>query len=180
MKNLTYRFICLYFVPIVALWGCVNESDSSRIKPGDRIPSFTVTGPYGNFSSTEFTGKGGLLVLFASYCSTCQSVLPQIELLWEASWDGELFALAALSRQGVYDETEDSVGDYWESNGYAMPYYLDYKGEVYYQFAKETIPRIYVVDKQGYVTFLSLGDGSITAGELAAELENALDIEIDL
>ncbi|MCC8035741.1 MAG: TlpA family protein disulfide reductase [Rikenellaceae bacterium] len=177
------RTIALFTVCCLAATlavSCVNEADSSRLKTGDAIPSFTVDGPYGTFSSSEYNGRGGLLLFFASYCSTCHRALPAAEQIWGASDSGNLFAFAALSRQGVYDETEDAVARYWQETGFTMPYYLDFDGEVYYRFARETIPRICVIDKGGRIAYMSVGNGDITAEEIARELEKALGVEIDI
>lgn len=169
-------------VVVVALYAasCVKESEGNILKTGDTIPSFTVDGPWGTFSSTAFAGNGGVLVFFASYCSTCQAVMPEIERIWESSREGSLFTVAALSRQNVYGEDEQSVADYWARAGYSIPYYLDIDGDIYYRFAKETIPRVYVINKDRKITYMSVGDSTLKAEEIAKAIEQALGTYPDI
>ncbi|MCC8018811.1 MAG: TlpA family protein disulfide reductase [Rikenellaceae bacterium] len=168
-------------VVIIAVTACVNESNDgdSIITEGDTIPAFSVSGPYGTVSSGDFDGRGGIILLFASYCDSCRELLPEIEKLWDASDNGTIFTFAALSRQ-TEPETPETVAAYWQECGYTMPYYLDTGGEVYYRFAGQWIPRVYVVGSDRRVTYMSVSNSKLTAREIADEIEKALGITIDL
>ncbi len=171
----------LFTIILIASSACVKESrdGDSIITEGDRIPAFTVSGPQGTVSSGDFAGRGGLILLFASYCDSCRELLPEIQKLWDASNGGTIFAFAALSRQ-TDPETPETVASYWQEQGYTIPYGLDTGGDVYYRFAGQWIPRVYVVDADRRVTYMSVSDSKLTAREIADRIETALGITVTL
>jgi peroxiredoxin len=144
-----------------------NQTDkSSIVKIGDKIPSFTVPGIDGEFSSSEFIGKKSILVFFQTTCPDCQRELPVIEQLWNSVKNDDGILVVTIARA----QTEATVGAYWASEGFTMPWYYDIDKSVYSLFADSYVPRIYVIDSSGTVRWMAVE----RLGKTAAELEQIL------
>lgn len=157
------------FIAILSIlfFSCIkdvnNDTTINYVNTGDQVPSFTVEDATGNlFNSNQLLGKQSLLVFFGTYCPDCKLVLPVIEEVWENMKNDSKFQLVAISRR----ETADTVSEYWKENQHTMPFYLDPKGEAFALFANNTIPRIYVINPDNKVVWMSVESLDLTAGQL--------------
>lgn len=157
------------FIAILSIlfFSCIkdenNDTTINYVNTGDQVPSFTVEDATGNlFNSDRFLGKQSLLVFFGSYCPDCKQVLPVIEEVWINMKNDSNFQLVAISRK----ETIDMVSEYWKENQFTMPFYLDQEGEAFALFANNTIPRIYVINPDNKVVWMSVESLNLTASEL--------------
>lgn len=163
----------------LALVSCVKEEGNddpvvNYIGVGDPVPAFTVPGPSGEvFSSALFRGKRSLLLLFGSYCPDCQQEFPLIEEVWRQVKNDPGVRLVAISR----GESARAVSDYWASQGYTMPFYLDPDKSVFALFANSTIPRVYLIGPEGTVERMWVERLGISADELAAWLRQSAERE---
>lgn len=162
-----YKAFSFIAILSVLFFSCIkdenNDTTNNYVNTGDQVPSFTVEDATGNlFNSSQLLGKHSLLVFFGTYCLDCKLVLPIVEEVWENLNNDSKFQLVAISRR----ETADTVSEYWKENRFTMPYYLDQKGEAFALFANNTIPRIYVVNPDNKVVWMSVESLDLTAGEL--------------
>lgn len=156
---------------VAALWlsACVKDGDDDgrvidRVEVGDAVPAFSVQDPSGVFfSSASFQGKRSLLLLFGTYCPDCQREFPLIEQVWRQVKDDPGVLLVPVSR----GEAARTVSDYWASQGYTMPFYLDPDQSVFALFANNTIPRIYLIGPDGTVERMWVERLGASADELA-------------
>lgn len=161
-------------IVLLALCACVDEAgdngDGSRIKVGGAVPPFAISGPYGEIGSGDLAGRRTMMIFFASYCSDCRHTMGRIEQVWEYFEGDDNYLIAPISRQDG-DETSQSVAEYWAGAGFAMPYYLDAGRELYDQFASTTVPRIYIIDRQGRVEWMAVGEPEQSAQQLIELME---------
>ena len=137
------------------------------IEVGDRVPQFSAEGLDGtSFNSTSFTGKRSLLVLFVTTCPDCRRELPQIEWVRSQTKDNPNILMAAISRE----EEKSVVQDFWESEGFSIPVYLDPDRSIFSKFAGSTVPRIYIINKSGVVEWMAIENLIISQEELLAKL----------
>lgn len=150
------------------LSSCIKEEETemviNHINVGGQVPPFMVEDTIGNtFSSKQFLGKQSLLVFFGTYCSDCKRVLPVIEEVWKEMKDDPKFLLIPVSR----DETAGAVSEYWKKNGFTMPFYLDTSGgDVFSLFANNTIPRLYIINSNNEVAWMTVEELGVSGEEL--------------
>lgn len=170
--NLT-KIISIIIAASLLLFACIKEEGTSgevinHISINDHIPPFSVSDTAGyTFNSKQFIGKHSLLVFFGSYCGDCKEVLPVIEEVWKNMKNDPEFLLIPISRR----ETAEVVINYWEANGFTMPFYLDQQGDAFSLFANSTIPRIYIINSSNVVVWMSVESLDLTANELIEKLK---------
>ncbi|MCC8174400.1 MAG: TlpA family protein disulfide reductase [Odoribacter sp.] len=158
---------------IFSLSSCINDKDEddtiNYVKVNDAVPAFTVPDANGDlFNSSEFKGKTSLLMFFLSTCRDCQKVMPRLNEVWNELKEHPDFLMVTISRQ----ETVESVTAYFNENGFTMPVYFDSDRFVFNLFANQTVPRMYVVNENGVVSWMSVEDTEITTQEII----NALNL----
>jgi peroxiredoxin len=165
------KYISLLFLAFVSMFlSCIKEGDDipdeviNYVEVGDAVPGFTVEDDKGGtFSSSGFAGKRSLLLLFVSSCGDCRKVLPVINnevLPWIKENPG--YQLITISR----DEPAQEVAGHWSGNNYTMPVYLDPGRKVFSLFANRTIPRLYIINKEGIIEWMAIEKLEISSGEL--------------
>ena len=126
---------------------CIKEKTSGNdLKPGDRLPEFSVTMSDGRIVTDESLGEGvSCIVFFYTACPDCQKALPEIQKIYnDYSASGVSFVL--ISRE----ETIDTVLPYWQKNEFSMPFSAQSDRRIYELFATTRVPRVYLV-KDGVI-----------------------------
>lgn len=147
--------------------GCISDDDpkGEALKVGDTIPEFTVDLSDGSTVSSEsMRGKTGVIVFFHTDCVDCREELPVVQKLWEAYKENPDVVFAVIARQ----ESQEQIAKYWEENGLTMPYSPQDTKDVYLLFAPSVIPRIFITNPKGVITFTS-GDTDMPSLELLKE-----------
>lgn len=134
--------------------GCISDDEpqGTALQPGDSLPSFSLTLSNGEEVSTRtLEGKVPVIVFFNTECPDCRKELPIVEEAWQEWQDNNLVVFMAVSRE----ENEESVAKYWEEHKLTIPYSAQTGREIYSLFAPGVIPRIFIADKEGVITFTS-------------------------
>ena len=79
--------------------------------------------------------------------------LPHLQQLWGEYRNRDDFALLAIGRE----ETGETLAAFRKEHGYLLPMAADSDRAVYALFAKEYIPRTYLVSRDGRVSFAETG-----------------------
>ena len=124
-------------------------------KVGDKAPTFkcrTLDGKEIDISSLK--GKVILINFFATWCGPCNKELPVLQSeIWDKYKNNKRFELIIIGRE--HNETE--LSDWVKAKGFLMPFAADPKREIYSLFVKESIPRNYIIDKNGFIAFQNIG-----------------------
>jgi peroxiredoxin len=170
-----YGFIFLVQLPahsravLAAARGRVDAA--SLVKSGDRAPAFRIKTLDGAEIELErLRGKTVLLVFFATWCGPCNLELPHVQAVWEANRERADFTLLAISRE----EIVETVAAFKTKHGYTFPIASDTDRSVYSRYAKEFIPRTYLIGPDGMVRFASSGFSEEHLAELQEELAKQL------
>jgi len=143
----------------------------SYVHVGDPAPSFKVTDTRGTeFSLDDSRGKVTLVIFFATWCGPCLQELPHVQKLWDANREKNHFALVVIGRE----ETKESVTEFQAKHGYSFPMAPDPERSVYSLYAKEFIPRTYLVSRDGKICFASTGFHEEEMTRLQKELAKQL------
>jgi peroxiredoxin len=151
MKHIIpFLTLLVFAIPAIA-----QEADTTALtKVGQKVPGFSVTTLDGNvLKSSELKGKVVLINFFATWCGPCMTEMPKVEKdIWQALKSDKLVVLA-IGRE----HSKEELVKFNKEKGFKFSIAPDPKREVYSLFAKQFIPRNYVIDKNGTIVFQSMG-----------------------
>ena len=146
---------------------------SSLVQVGDMAPDFLATDTTGTeFSLHGNRGKIVLVNFFATWCGPCVLELPHLQKVWEAHRSDEKFKLIVIGRE----ETNETVAAFRSEHGYTFPVAADPERAVYSLFAKEIIPRTYLIGPDGKVCIVTTGFDEDELADLKAEIADQLQL----
>ena len=123
-----------------------------------------------NFVSETSSGVT-ITDFWATWCGPCQSELAEVQkTLWPKYKDNKDFVLLVIGRE----HTDVELQKYNEKKGFTFPLYPDKNRAIYGAFAKNLIPRSYLVDKTGKVVYATKGYSDEEFAELMKRIEAAL------
>lgn len=158
--------------------GCISDDEpqGNALIPGDSLPSFTLTLSTGETVSPKWLeGKVPVIIFFNTGCPDCRKELPVVEEVWRSFQDNNQVIFMAVSRE----ENEESVVAYWKEHDLTIPYCAQSGREIYSLFAPSIIPRIFIADREGVITFAS-GDSDMPDAEtLSTAITENLHIQSD-
>lgn len=164
-----YVFLCLF-----TLLACIAKAqeEGDIVKVGQQMPSFTIVSDNGDkIPSSSLKGKVILVNLFATWCPPCQKELAEVQkTLWPKYKDNKNFAMLVIGRE----HTDAELAKYNEKKGFTFPLYPDKNRAIFNAFAKNLIPRSYLIGKDGKVIYASKGYTEEDFAELMAKIESAL------
>lgn len=148
----------------VSLSTCIVEDEEppvgNNLGVGDKIPQFSVIMNNGKMiCSEDLISNVSLIVFFNTLCNDCRKELPVIQRFHESY---PQYPLLCISRE----EGEDSVAKYWESNSFTMPYSAQDNRTIYQLFAQKVIPRVYIIDKEGFIRYIFMDTPLATYDDL--------------
>jgi peroxiredoxin len=116
--------------------------------------------------------KGDIVVLnfFAIWCGPCLSELPRLEKeVWQAH-RGDGFKLFAIGRE----HTAAELNAFRKEHGFTFSLAEDPERDTYSRFAEKTIPRTYVIDRDGTILYQSKGYDPAEFTRMVAVINDAL------
>lgn len=145
------RVLSISFFLFVFLSSCIkDENKGADLKVGDYLPDFEVVMNDGTVVSDEsLKGKTSVIVFFNTLCGDCQKELPVLQDLYD-EYARKDIRFILISRE----ESSESIETYWSGNSLNMPYSAQKNRDVYSKFAKMSIPRIYINDKDGIIRYI--------------------------
>lgn len=125
------------------------------VKTGDAMPTFTFQHEDGNnYSSETLKGKVVVISFFATWCGPCLKELPHIqEEIWNKYQTNPNFNLLVIGREHSTKE----VKNFKQKNNYTFPIFADPKRRIFNLFAKQNIPRLYLINKEGEIVNMQVG-----------------------
>ncbi|RPI24822.1 MAG: TlpA family protein disulfide reductase [Acidobacteria bacterium] len=121
---------------------------------GQAAPAFALKTLDGaSFSIPQSKGAVTLINFFATWCGPCLAEMPRLEKdVWQR-FRGKNFAMIAIARE----QSSSDLVPFVKQRGFSFPVAPDPKREVYSLFARQYIPRTYVLDSAGKIVFQSQG-----------------------
>lgn len=143
--------LAIYCILTSGIYACINDdiemAEAEKIKVGERLPQFSVTTNDGStFHSDSIQGYASVIIFFNTECPDCRKELPVLQSVYDKLDKSETYLLC-ISRE----QDSASVNEYWMANNFNMPYSAQTTRNIYELFALQTIPRIYVSDKEQIV-----------------------------
>lgn len=160
---LSLAFVCL---------SCIKEKPTGAdLKVGDIIPDFEVMMNDGSVvTGQELRQSVSCVVFFHTSCPDCQQVLPHIQQLYDK------FAPLGVRFALISREDEDAVvSAYWNQHTFTMPYSAQSTREVYELFAQTRVPRVYLCEKGGIISYIHTDDPVPGFDDLNSQLISVCD-----
>lgn len=138
---------------------------------GQIAPEFEVSTLDGKpLHLSDLRGRVVVLNFFATWCGPCRAELPQLQKLWEAHRDNPEFAMLIVGRE----ETADTVRAFQTENGFTFPMAPDADRTVFSKFARETIPRTVLIDRDGRLIYQVVGNSELALAKIERLVKNHL------
>ena len=137
-----------------AVCGEPTEAESTLTKVGQAAPVFEATTLEGvKFDLKALKGKVVVVNFFATWCGPCMQEMPRLEKdVWQ-KFKGKNFTLIAIGRE----HSEKELAEFQKTKAFTFPIAPDPKRGIYGQYAKQYIPRNYVINGEGKIIFQSMG-----------------------
>lgn len=132
-----------------------QEGDGTILKKGDKAHLFKATTIDGKvIDLNQMKGKVIMVMFFATWCGPCNMELPVLEKnIWNKYRDNKDFVLLVMGRE--HDET--ALKEFAKNKNFNLPFAPDINREVYSKYAEKTIPRNYIIGKDGIIAYNAIG-----------------------
>jgi len=146
----------LILIPLIIFtFGLSAQDETTLVKVGEIAPDFTIKMEDGSVKKlSDLKGKVVWINFFATWCPPCRKELPHLEKdVYKAFQNRNDFEVLVIGREHDWA----TVNKFKKDNNYRLPFYPDAKREIFSKYAKQNIPRNFVIDKNGNVAVASTG-----------------------
>lgn len=145
------------FLILLIITGCLfaqKADEHTLVKNGEKAPSFQVETIDGkSYNLEDLKGKVVMINFFATWCPPCQRELPILEQEVYKEIDNEDFVLLVIGREHDNEELKY----FKEKKKLDLPFAPDQDRSIFSKYAKQNIPRNFLIDKDGKIVMNSVG-----------------------
>jgi peroxiredoxin len=165
-KIITLLFISLFYICSFA------QDEATLVKVGDNAPAFSITMEDGTVKNlSDLKGKVVWVNFFATWCPPCRKELPHLEKeVYNKFKDNSNFEVLVIGREHDWA----TVNKFKADNKYILPFYPDAKREIFSKYAKQSIPRNFIIDKDGKIAVASIGFNEKEFAEIIEKVKELL------
>ena len=170
--------ISILFLLIFSFLQSFSQEDTTIVKVLDPVPAFDFeVNPGIRQNIADMEGKLVMVTFFATWCAPCRQELPHIQSdIYNKYKDNTKFQLLIFGREHSWAE----INKFKAENKFSMPLYPDPGRKIYSKFAKQTIPRNFLISPDSRVIFSSIGFNQENFDELKDLIKEELKKIIDL
>lgn len=165
-KNLIIFFSLIISLSLLSI-GITSLSSPQEVEKesapfiGLNAPEFTIYDIDGiPFSLAELEGKPVILIFWASWCSVCKSILPDLQSTYlEFSRDD----VEIISINMTYQDQLPAVEAYISESKITFPVLIDVTGAVASSFSIRALPTAFIINPEGIIHSIIIGNGLTSA-----------------
>lgn len=121
------------------------------------------------------TPKILVLNFFATWCGPCLAEMPHLQEIADKYVDHKEILFLVVGRE----ESQETLDAFVSKNGYRLPFVADPRRRLYSEFAKESIPRTYLIDREREIRFEIVGYHQQKLDELDTQISELADERIE-
>ncbi|HTM53896.1 MAG TPA: redoxin domain-containing protein [Pirellulales bacterium] len=126
----------------------------SLTKVGDAAPDIRIAPLEGEeLSLADLRGRVVLINFFATWCGPCRVEMPDLEKIWNEFGKHDQFRMYGIARE----ETPEIVREFNDKQHFTFPLAADPDRTAFASFAEESIPRTYLIDREGRIIYQCTG-----------------------
>jgi thiol-disulfide isomerase/thioredoxin len=110
-----------------------------------------------------------ILSFFTSYCQPCRKEIPELQAIVAQDTSQTLTALLVNLK-----EEKELVAKYAADMGFTLPVLLDRYGMIAKKYGVSSVPRIFIIDKEGKLVWMTKGYDEKLGENIKAALTNVL------
>lgn len=150
MKKLTIFIFLVFFA-----MSTFAQDEFTLVKEGDTAPDFSITMEDGSTKKlSDLKGKVVWINFFANWCPPCRKELPHLEKeVYQKLKENKNFEVLVIGREHDWA----TVNKFKADNNYTLPFYPDAERDIFSKYAKQNIPRNFIIDKDGKIAVASIG-----------------------
>lgn len=131
------------------------QDEFTMVKEGENAPDFSFQTLDGKTQKlSDLKGKVVWINFFATWCPPCRQELPHLQKeVYNKYQNNTNFVLLIFGREHTWDE----INDFKTKQKFTMPFYPDPKREIFSIYAKQNIPRNFIIGKDGKIVMATTG-----------------------
>jgi peroxiredoxin len=167
IKQLLLAFTFLVFTSSI-----FAQDEFTLVKTGQTAPDFSFAPENGkSIKLSDLKGKVVWINFFATWCGPCRQELPHLQKeVYDKLKNNPDFELIILGREHSWEE----INKFKTEQKFTMPFYPDMGRKVFSLYAKQNIPRNFIIDKEGKIAVTSTGFTEKEFAEIIEKVETLL------
>ncbi|HKU68962.1 MAG TPA: TlpA disulfide reductase family protein [Candidatus Baltobacteraceae bacterium] len=139
------------FLAVLVL-AAASATGLAAVHYGAPPPDFAVRTPQGSERLSDLRGKPVVINFWASWCPPCTDELPYFARLSQTY--GDRLTIVTVD----WNEQPGIAEAYLRSHGIDLPLVSDTQSRIYREYSLSEVPDTVVLDAQGNVTYVSVGE----------------------
>lgn len=158
-------------MPLLFFAAFATAKDGSKVNTNDQAPKFSMKMLDGSVVNIDdLKGKVVLINFWATWCPPCRAELSRVDSEIVDRFKDEDFVFIAISR----GESRETVENFRKMTNYKFNMGLDTDSAIFNKFAENSIPRNYIIDRDGRIAATHLGYDNESFNELISDIDKIL------
>lgn len=149
------KLLLILFAFFLNISGIIAQDEFTLVKEGDSAPDFTFVNAEGKeMKLSQLKGKAVWINFFATWCGPCRQELPHLQKeVWEKYQNRKDFELLVIGRE----HSREEVDKFRLEQKFTMPFFPDKERKIFSLYARQNIPRNFLIGKDGKIVVSSTG-----------------------